>query len=66
MDENTKIDSGIDISFFVPCLNEEKNICDSLNVILSATKETDVSYEVLVVDDHSTDRTIAVVEEFMR
>jgi glycosyltransferase involved in cell wall biosynthesis len=55
-----------DISFFVPCLNEEKNVVNTLHVILASIAKTRVSYEILVVDDGSTDGTVVVVEAFQR
>lgn len=56
----------VDITFFVPCLNEEKNVINSLRVILGAVSEVGVSYEILVVDDFSEDATVSVVEAFQR
>lgn len=53
---------NIDVTFFVPCLNEEDNIKASLLNILKASKN--ISYEILVVDDGSTDHTKKKVEEF--
>jgi len=58
------IDYIYDITFFVPCLNEEKNINDTLNTIVSAVSETNLTYEILIIDDNSTDGTINKVEEY--
>jgi dolichol-phosphate mannosyltransferase len=55
---------SVDITFYVPCLNEERNVPGTLDVIGKAVAATGVSYEILVVDDGSTDRTSAVVESF--
>ena len=52
------------ITFFVPCLNEAENIRGTFQTILSALAEAPVPYEILVVDDASTDNTVAVVEEY--
>ena len=52
----------MDITFFVPCKNEEKNIYKTLeNIVFSID---DYKYEILVVDDGSTDKTLSVIEEF--
>jgi glycosyltransferase involved in cell wall biosynthesis len=59
-----KIDYIYDITFFVPCLNEEENITNALDTIIIAVSETNLTYEILVIDDNSTDRTINRVEEF--
>lgn len=55
-----------DITFFVPCLNEELNVLGTLNVILAAVNQVKVSYEIVVVDDASTDKTAEIVETFQR
>ena len=60
-----KLDIECDISFFVPCYNEEENIIPTLENIIEATKETRVSYEILLVDDKSRDATVRVVEDFI-
>ena len=46
----------ITLSIFVPCFNEENNIISTLNNIKEGI--LNVSYEVLVVDDASKDKTI--------
>ncbi len=51
----------VDISFFVPCLNEEKNIAGTLETIALAVEGSGVRHEVLVVDDCSQDGTVGVV-----
>lgn len=60
-----KVDIECDISFFVPCYNEEGNIVPTLENIIEATKETRVSYEILLVDDKSRDNTVRVVQDFI-
>lgn len=55
---------SVDVTFFVPCLNEEKNVAGTLDVITGATAEVGVRYEILVVDDCSADGTVAVVEAY--
>lgn len=59
-------DSPIDVSFVVPCLNEEAHVEVTLEALISAMSELPFTYEVLVVDDGSTDRTGQVVEAYMR
>ena len=55
---------GIDISFFVPCLNEEANVAATLDTIVEACGPENRTYEIIVVDDHSTDRTVPVVRDY--
>lgn len=55
---------GPDITIFIPCLNEERNVIGAIEKIVSACNDTGKTFEILVFDDGSTDRTSAVVEEF--
>ena len=50
------------LSIFVPCHNEENNITNTLNNIKDGIQN--ISYEVLVSDDASKDKTINMVEKF--
>ena len=54
----------ITLSIFVPCFNEEKNIINTLNDIKKGI--TNISYEVLVVDDASKDKTLEMIEIFKK
>jgi glycosyltransferase involved in cell wall biosynthesis len=53
------------ISFFVPCLNEELNVAGALDTILAALQDVPVAAEILVVDDCSSDGTVPLVEAYM-
>ncbi|PWU09365.1 MAG: hypothetical protein C5B47_03505 [Verrucomicrobia bacterium] len=57
---------GIEVTLFVPCLNEEERILGTLETIRAALSEIGAPYEVLVVDDGCTDGTIRVVTTFAR
>lgn len=55
------------ISIIIPAYNEEKRLPETIRRVLQYLQGTEwVFNEVLVVDDGSTDRTAAVVEEFAR
>lgn len=56
----------LDLTMFIPCLNEEKRVIPTLETVRAAMAEVPLTYEVIVVDDGSTDRTAAVVEEYCR
>jgi glycosyltransferase involved in cell wall biosynthesis len=58
------IDNSLDVTFVVPCLNEAANIAATLETIRSTMCEFRLSYEILVIDDGSTDGTACVVEEY--
>ena len=55
----------LDITFFVPCYNEEKNVTKTLNTIISAVNKTKFSFEIVVVDDKSDDLTREVVKKYI-
>lgn len=50
------------VSIIVPAFNEEKAIGADLDIILRTMGKADYAYEVIVVDDHSTDRTKEIAE----
>lgn len=54
----------IDLTMFVPCYNEESRITGTLETIKAAMAEVPCTYEVIVVDDGSKDRTCEKVAEF--
>lgn len=58
--------SQLDVSFFVPCFNEEPNVAGALAKLRTAAEQLSLSYEILVFDDCSRDRTAEVVRTFMR
>ena len=61
MTENRKIQ----ISFLMPALNEEANIADALDHGREAFDRSEISGEIIVVDDGSTDKTARIVKEKM-
>jgi glycosyltransferase involved in cell wall biosynthesis len=50
------------ISVIIPARNEEANLGDCLESLVT---QTGVSFEIIVVDDHSTDRTREIAESFV-
>ncbi len=53
----------IKFSIIIPARNEEKNIGLLLNSLLNQNYQKDL-FEIIVVDDHSTDHTAQVVKDF--
>ncbi len=51
------------ISIILPVYNAEKTIITTLN---SIKKQSLKNYEVLIVDDHSTDNSIEIIDEFLK
>src|SRR5262245_56367921 len=62
--ENQLASSPIDVTLIVPCYNEEGNVIATLETIVAAMLRLPYSYEVIVLDDCSTDRTVAKVQEY--
>ena len=56
--------SNIDVSFFVPCYNEEANVTGAIEKLVKASKLSGISYEILVFDDCSRDRTVDYVKAY--
>ena len=53
----------IDITFFVPCYNEEKNIAKTLENIINSAGN--IKYEILVCDDGSKDNSKEIVKNYI-
>jgi len=51
-----------DITFYIPCLNEEENITKTLDAIFEAAKSFSYRCEIIAVDDGSEDRTLEILE----
>ena len=69
--ELNNIDSGIDtdrngITFFVPCLDEENNIKNTLEAIKGAVKKVKIDYEILIFDDNSNDNTLEEIRNYCK
>jgi glycosyltransferase involved in cell wall biosynthesis len=54
----------ITFTLFVPCLNEAPRIEGTLETVRQAMQQIGRSYEILVVDDGSSDGTAGVVERY--
>lgn len=60
-DVNRKSNVVNTLSVLIPARNEEPNIRATLEAVLA---NDDCTFEIVVLDDHSTDRTAAIVGEF--
>lgn len=50
------------VSIITPMLNSEEFIAESINSVLN---QTHLNWELLLIDDYSNDKTIAIVNEFI-
>ncbi len=57
---------AIELSVFFPAYNEEKNIKDTVLNAVNVLKNIAATWEVLVVNDGSTDKTAKIVAELMK
>ena len=58
------VGDSLDLTIAIPCLNEERFIAATLDTVAAAMLELSLSYELIVIDDGSTDRTVDVVESY--
>tara|TARA_R110002110_G_scaffold135312_2_gene319289 strand:+ start:3569 stop:4597 length:1029 start_codon:yes stop_codon:yes gene_type:complete len=54
------------LSFVVPCYNEEENIATTIREISKEANRLKLSFEIILVDDGSRDRTIDICRALMR
>lgn len=54
------------LTLFVACYNEEGNIVGTLDTLRAACAEVGVTHEIIVIDDASRDRSVPIVEEYIR
>lgn len=55
----------IDLTIFVSCYNEEIFIIDTLDVIIKAMALVHKTYEIIIIDDGSKDRSVALIQSYM-
>lgn len=57
-------ESSPEISFVIPCYNEEGNLPELFKAIRAATDPLGLSYEIIVTDDCSRDKSWDILKEF--
>jgi len=55
----------VDVTVILPCYNEQDHVVDELERITTAMDASGFSYELLVIDDKSTDDTLAVLQQHL-
>jgi polyisoprenyl-phosphate glycosyltransferase len=56
-------ENTLDATIVLPCYNEQEHVLDEIKRISGAMDASGMSYELLVIDDKSTDSTLSVLEE---
>lgn len=66
MNTSSAVSGPVDLTIYVPCYNEERLIAKTLGTICDALSRFSFSYEILVFDDGSKDRSVEVVQDFIK
>lgn len=59
------VSMDIDITVLITCYNEETLITDTLDHVIEALKVAERTYEIIVVDDVSTDGSLEVIRKYI-
>jgi len=60
------VNVAVDISFIIPCYNEEKRVTNAIHYLEEALiQRCDLTYEIIVIDDASTDNTSETVKKYL-
>lgn len=54
---------NLDLSLIIPCYNEGAILKNSVNQILEVLNTTRFSYEIILIDDYSTDGTVDIIKQ---
>ena len=60
-----ELENLVEVSFFIPCLNEEDSIIFTLNKVVSIARDLNITFELLVYNDGSIDKTKEIVENYI-
>ena len=61
--ENNEMDNTTDLTLVIPLLNEEESLKPLMQQIRDVLVDRDLTYEILFIDDGSTDGSMKVLEE---
>ena len=63
MQKKKLIKITVNISFIVPCYNCESYIKNNIYKLYKKLKNLKIKYEIILVDDHSSDKTFFYIKE---
>lgn len=66
LEQRRKLQNLVDITFYIPCCNEEQNIIASLEKLVRTVRPMHLTYELLIFNDGSTDNTQKRIEKYKR
>ena len=55
-----------ELSLILPCYNEGEHFLSSISQVVTSLQESKLKYEIIFVEDNSSDRTISLIEWFMK
>ena len=58
--------NGLNFSLVIGCYNEERVLEKSVKKIIDVFEITDIKYEIIFVDDKSTDNTVGIIKEILK
>lgn len=61
-----KYQNIVDVTFYIPCLNEENLIYQTLQKIKNCLSQTEFSYELMIYNDGSTDNSLSEINRFKK
>jgi glycosyltransferase involved in cell wall biosynthesis len=56
----------VDVTLFIACYNEEANILKAIANVVSAVNEVGCTYDIVIVDDTSKDRSVELIKGYMQ
>src|SRR4051812_38535518 len=64
LEQRAQLENVFDMTFYVPCYNEEGNVASTLGKLKSVMSQYPLTYEILAFNDASTDNTLREMEKF--
>ena len=66
MNASATANNPVDLTVAVTCYNEESFIADTIATVVQAARNAGLTFEVIVIDDVSKDRSVARIRDYLR